>query len=75
MDTLRMGKFIVEEECRVSGVEVVELLIAPRTRTWAALRSRIIVRLKEETTLSYREIGTMVGLKAGVQKQYQRATA
>jgi len=74
VEGFRQAKFIVEEECKKAGVEVVELLIAPRTRNWAALRRVLIVRLRQETRLSFKEIGTMVGLRAGVQKQYHEAT-
>lgn len=70
-----LAKQIVKEECFRAGVSEVELLIAPKTRTWSWIRRVIIVRLREETNLSFREIGTMVGRSSGVQKQYQRAVA
>lgn len=69
------ARLIVEEECKREGVSVGELLIASHTKTWSWIRRIIIVRLREETSLSFREIGTMVGLRSGTHQQYHRAVA
>ena len=71
--TMRNARAIVEFECEKEGISVKDLWESGRTRTISAVRQRIIKRLRDETRLSWKEIGMLVGLSSKPNKQYARA--
>ena len=71
--TMRNAREIVEYECIKAGISVRELQQSGRTKTISAIRQHIITRLRDETPLSWSEIGRLVGLGAKPNKQYARA--
>ena len=71
--TMRNAREIVEYECIKAGKSLRELQQSGRTKTISVIRQHIITRLRDETPLSWREIGNLVGLGASPHKQYARA--
>jgi chromosomal replication initiation ATPase DnaA len=67
---MRDARAIVQFECDKEGVTVEELWNSGKTKTIAHLRRTIIKRLRDETRLSWREIGGLVGLNSKPNKQY-----
>lgn len=67
-----VGERIVETELWRFGLGPDALKSGMRSRTIAQARQRIITRLREETTLSWREIGTLVGSRARAWKTRPR---
>jgi len=72
---MRNGRSIVENECVKEGVTVEELWHSGKTKTMAMLRRTIVARLRNETTLSWREIAMLVGLNSKPTKQYDASQA
>lgn len=70
---MRKARNIVEALCKDEGVTVGELMDAPHTRSWIAIRTRIGVALREETSLSYKEIGLILGYRSRPTKQIRKA--
>lgn len=71
--TIKKARVIVNTECEKAGITVKELWTWGRTKTISAIRQRIIRRLRNETELSWREIGMLVGLNSKPNKQYVAA--
>lgn len=70
---MRKGRQIVQNECEKEGVSVGELLDAPHTRNWIALKHRVLAILRRETGLSWKEIGLMLGYNSRPTKQGRTA--
>lgn len=61
--SLVAARNLVALKCAVVGITVEDLMSGRRTRTIAAARREIALTLRETTTLSWNEIGSVVGLK------------
>ncbi len=52
---------IVSDFCTETGITSQQLREAPSTRTWTELRRELSERLRRDTTLSWSEIGEILG--------------
>ncbi len=52
---------IVSDFCTENGITPQQLYEAPSTKTWTQLRRELSGRLRQETTLSWSEIGVILG--------------
>jgi len=75
MDDIRRARNIVREECELVGLSPGELRDAPRTKNFVRLRHTILMRLRAETGLSFRECALLLGYASRPSKQYYRLTA
>ncbi len=67
---MRKARLIIGYECLNHGITQKELREGGRTKTLSQIRRQIIMRLRKETELSWREIGSLVGLTSKPTKQY-----
>ena len=72
MQELRKARTIIDEECAKQGITRGELSDAGRTRTYTQIRHKLVERLREETTLSWKEIAFLLGYNARPARQYRR---
>lgn len=72
MDDIRKGRDILRAECERAGITPGVLQDAPHTPSYTAIRHAVLKRLREETSLSWREIGLVLGYGSRPSKQYYR---
>jgi len=71
--SLIAARNLVALKCAVMGITVEDLMSGRRTRTIASARREIALTLRESTSLSWAEIGSVVGLKGSPRaKDFQR---
>lgn len=67
--SFRAGRDVVEHLCWSHGITVDQLLSGRRLRTIARVRSLAAIELRLTTTLSWSEIGLLIGRKTTPRKR------
>ena len=62
--TMLKARRIVETTCIAQGIHIETLMSGKRTKTYSRIRGDLARELRAETTLSWSEIGGLIGRKS-----------